>query len=424
MATTACQPFREENNHNQQQQRREQRRLHRPHHGGGRRVLPSVLHSAPSPHAAMEVPPLSSSGTGRRLTPTAEAQALKVHSEAERRRRERINAHLVTLRRMVVSDATRQMDKATLLARVVGQLKELKRTAAETTQPIPGEANAIAVACHAGVTGHGRPAAHIRASVSCDDRPGLLADLAGEFRAMRLTPVRADVAALGGRAQCDILLCREEGDAVVGAAGRTKALEEGVRQAMARAAFPETVYGGCNARSRRQRILGARCVLGHGLGAGDGDYMGGPECDCTSSARRPASLQSTAREADEVTGNNSRLHLALATCCYGGRWDIVQACRQKLARQVEGGALRPDDIDEPQLASKLATASAVGELSCPDLVIRTSGEQRLSNFLMWQSAYSELHFTDALWPDFDEDEYLRALSSFQGRERRFGQRNV
>ncbi|WVZ62959.1 hypothetical protein U9M48_012647 [Paspalum notatum var. saurae] len=117
-------------------------------------------------------------------------------------------------------------------------------------------------------------------------------------------------------------------------------------------------------------------------------------------SRRPASLQSTAREADE-------------------------ACRQ-LAREVEGGALKPDDIDEPQLASKLATTSAVGELelSCPDLVIRTSGEQRLSNFLMWQSAYSELYFTDALWPDFDEDEYLRALKSFQARQRRFGQRNV
>ncbi|KAJ1288471.1 hypothetical protein BS78_02G091800 [Paspalum vaginatum] len=138
-------------------------------------------------------------------------------------------------------------------------------------------------------------------------------------------------------------------------------------------------------------------------------------------SRRPASLQGTVREAEEMTGNNSRLHLALATC-YGGRWDIVQACRQ-LARQVEGGALKPDDIDESLLAGKLAT-SVVGELSCPDLVIRTSGEQRMSNFLMWQSAYSELYFTDALWPDFDEDEYLRALKSFQGRERRFGTRNV
>ncbi|WVZ96675.1 hypothetical protein U9M48_042281 [Paspalum notatum var. saurae] len=273
MATTACQPFREGNN-DHRQQRREQRRLHRPRHGGGCRVLPSSVSSAPPPPDAMEVPPPSSSGTGRRLTPTAEAQALKVHSEAERRRRERINAHLVTLRRMVVSDATRQMDKATLLARVVGQLKEMKRTAAETTQPIPGEANAIAVACHAGVTGHGRPAAYIRASVSCDDRPGLLADLAAELRAMRLRPVRADVAALGGRAQCDILLCSEEGDAVVGAgAGRVKALEEGVRQAMARAAFPETAYG-CNGRSRRQRILGARWVLGHGLDGGGGHGFG------------------------------------------------------------------------------------------------------------------------------------------------------
>ncbi|KAJ1261881.1 hypothetical protein BS78_09G064200 [Paspalum vaginatum] len=264
--TTACQPFREGNRH--QQRRQEQQRLHRPRHGGGRRVLPSVS-SAPPPPDAMEVPPSSSSGTGRRLTLTAESQALKIHSEAERRRRERINAHLVTLRRMVPD--TRQMDKATLLARVVSQLKELKRTAAETTtQPsplrIPGEANAIAVDCHAGVTGYGRPAAYVRASVSCHDRPGLLADLAGEFRAMGLRPVRADVAALGGRAQCDLLLCREEGDAVVGA-GRAKALEEGVRQAMARAAFPEKAYG-CNARSSRQRLLGARHVLGHELDVG------------------------------------------------------------------------------------------------------------------------------------------------------------
>jgi ditrans,polycis-polyprenyl diphosphate synthase len=75
------------------------------------------------------------------------------------------------------------------------------------------------------------------------------------------------------------------------------------------------------------------------------------------------------------------------------------------------------------LASKLAT-SVAGEFSCPDLVIRTSGEVRLSNFLMWQSAYSELYFTDVMWPDFGEAEYLQALSSFQNRERRFGQRNA
>ena len=138
-------------------------------------------------------------------------------------------------------------------------------------------------------------------------------------------------------------------------------------------------------------------------------------------SRRPASLQNAAREAEEMTRNNSQLHLMLATC-YSGRWDIVRACRE-LAGEVQGNLLMPEDIDESLLASKLATGVA-GEFSCPDLVIRTSGEVRLSNFLMWQSAYSELYFTDTLWPDFGEAEYLQALTSFQNRERRFGQRNA
>jgi len=139
-------------------------------------------------------------------------------------------------------------------------------------------------------------------------------------------------------------------------------------------------------------------------------------------SRRPASLQNAAREAEEMTRNNSKFHLMLATC-YSGRWDIVQACRE-LAGEVQGKTLRPEDIDEAMLASKLATSVAGVEFSCPDLVIRTSGELRLSNFLMWQSAYSELYFTDVMWPDFGETEYLQALSSFQSRERRFGQRNA
>lgn len=180
----------------------------------------------------------------------------------------------------------KQMDKATLLARVVCQLKDLKKKSAETTQPplatIPAEANGVAVACYteaAALTGYyGRPPPatamlYIRASVSCDDRPGLHADLAAAFRAMRLRPVRADVASLGGRAQCDFLLCREEG------AGRAlRALEDGVRQALARAAFPdmETTPYGCNAArsSRRQRLVGpSHCVvLGHGHGLHVGEH--------------------------------------------------------------------------------------------------------------------------------------------------------
>lgn len=193
---------------------------------------------------------------------------MKVHSEAERRRRERINAHLAALRRMI-PDA-RQMDKATLLARVVCQLKDLKRKAAETTHPlpIPAEANGITVNCHTGggAAGYGRPAAYIRASVSCDDRPGLLADLAGALRGLRLRPLRADMASLGGRARCEFVLCGEEGGAAI--AGRVKALEEGVRRALVSAAFPETAYG-CNYRSRRQRVLESHCVLGHELDLGD-----------------------------------------------------------------------------------------------------------------------------------------------------------
>jgi ditrans,polycis-polyprenyl diphosphate synthase len=105
-----------------------------------------------------------------------------------------------------------------------------------------------------------------------------------------------------------------------------------------------------------------------------------------------------------MTRNNSRIHMILATC-YSGRWDIVQACRE-LATKVQDKLLRPEDIDEEMLACHLAT-NVLGELACPDLVIRTSGELRLSNFLLWQSAYAELYFTNTLWPDFGEDDYLQ-----------------
>lgn len=135
-------------------------------------------------------------------------------------------------------------------------------------------------------------------------------------------------------------------------------------------------------------------------------------------SKMPASLRSAKVQADEATGHNSQLHVMLAIC-YSGRWDVVQACRE-LARAVQANELSPDDIDESLVAGGLAT-SAAGEFSCPDLVIRTSGELRLSNFLLWQSAYSEFFFTDKMWPDFGEAEYLEALRSFQGRHRRFGQ---
>ncbi|KAG2623381.1 hypothetical protein PVAP13_3KG057427 [Panicum virgatum] len=134
---------------------------------------------------------------------------------------------------------------------------------------------------------------------------------------------------------------------------------------------------------------------------------------------RPASLQEAVQEAEELTRNNSRFHLILATC-YSGRWDIVRACRE-LAGKVQDKLLNPDDIDEAMLAGHLST-NVLGELACPDLLIRTSGELRLSNFLLWQSAYTELYFSNKMWPDFGEEEYIQALKDFQSRERRFGQR--
>ncbi|RCV12971.1 hypothetical protein SETIT_2G309500v2 [Setaria italica] len=136
---------------------------------------------------------------------------------------------------------------------------------------------------------------------------------------------------------------------------------------------------------------------------------------------RPASLLSAASEAHEATRSNSEMVLMLAIG-YSGRRDMVQACRE-LAAEAQRNQLQPEDIDEALIAERLGTSVAAGgELSCPDLVIRTSGERRLSNFLLWQSAFSELFFPDVMWPDFGEDEYLGALRSYQSRERRFGQR--
>lgn len=107
------------------------------------------------------------------------------------------------------------------------------------------------------------------------------------------------------------------------------------------------------------------------------------------------------------TAHNDRLVLNICFN-YGGRWDIVQAAR-KLAE-------RGEPITEASLSAALSTA----QLPDPDLVIRTGGEQRISNFLLWQSAYSEFFFSDKLWPDFDQAEFDRALACYAGRERRFG----
>ena len=118
----------------------------------------------------------------------------------------------------------------------------------------------------------------------------------------------------------------------------------------------------------------------------------------------------------EQTKGNGRLTLVVALN-YGSRAEMVAAARA-LAEQAKAGAIDPAAIDEATLASHLSTAS----LPDPDLVIRTSGEIRLSNFLLWQSAYAELMFVESLWPDFDERVFAEALSRFATRDRRFGGR--
>jgi len=118
--------------------------------------------------------------------------------------------------------------------------------------------------------------------------------------------------------------------------------------------------------------------------------------------------------AERVTAGNTRCNFTIALS-YGGRDEIATAAR-RLAVLVQRGEIGPEEIDEESLAGNLFTA----DLPDPDLIIRTSGEKRASNFLLWQSAYSELVFTDRLWPDFSRDDLVAAIREFHGRERRFG----
>lgn len=120
------------------------------------------------------------------------------------------------------------------------------------------------------------------------------------------------------------------------------------------------------------------------------------------------------RRAEMATYQNTGLRLNIAIN-YGGRAEIVDAMR-KLAREVACGRMRPEDIDEQMVQERLYT----GSLPDPDLLIRTSGEARVSNFLLWQIAYSEIHVTDTLWPDFRERDFYSALIEYQKRDRRFG----
>ncbi|ARN74990.1 polyprenyl diphosphate synthase [Oceanicoccus sagamiensis] len=120
--------------------------------------------------------------------------------------------------------------------------------------------------------------------------------------------------------------------------------------------------------------------------------------------------------AEQLTADNSDTTLVIAVD-YGGQWDIANAARQ-LAEQVKAGSLEPEQIDENLLDQYIS----LSDLPKPDMCIRTAGEQRVSNFLLWQMAYSEYFFTDTLWPDFGEADMQAALSSYNQRDRRYGGR--
>jgi len=130
--------------------------------------------------------------------------------------------------------------------------------------------------------------------------------------------------------------------------------------------------------------------------------------------RFPAEILARMAEAETRTAGNAALHLTIAAS-YGGRQDIARAARA-VAEDVAAGRLSPADIDEAAIGRRMALA----DLPPPDLFIRTGGDHRISNFLLWQLAYTELWFTELLWPDLDEPTLERALADFAGRERRFG----
>lgn len=131
-------------------------------------------------------------------------------------------------------------------------------------------------------------------------------------------------------------------------------------------------------------------------------------------AQLSTALRDRMEKATELTRFNARMTLVIAVA-YGGRWDIAQAA-QRLVQKCATGELALDALDETALGSELM----LGELPDPDLLIRTGGEQRISNFLLWNLAYTELYFCDTLWPDFGAEELDAAIAHFSRRQRRFG----
>jgi undecaprenyl diphosphate synthase len=125
-------------------------------------------------------------------------------------------------------------------------------------------------------------------------------------------------------------------------------------------------------------------------------------------------LLGSIRESETLTENNTGLRLNIAAN-YGGRWDIVNACKL-LAGEIQKKTIGIGDVDESMLDSYMC----LSDIAAPDLFIRTGGEQRISNFLIWQLAYSELYFVDTLWPDFADNDFSAALNWYAGRQRRFG----
>ena len=135
---------------------------------------------------------------------------------------------------------------------------------------------------------------------------------------------------------------------------------------------------------------------------------------CGDTSRLPKPIADKLLEVIDDTKNGKRMVLNIALS-YSGRWDITQAAR-KLAQQVKEGKMNPEDINEDTFSASLSTAG----MPDPELLIRTSGELRISNFLMWQLAYAELYFTNKYWPDFGKEDLYEAILDYQHRERRFG----